>query len=253
MPREPLYPHVPTRRQPLFPHASKAREVEYLPQVDITTRAQDLVNRYTGVELNEKLWEAYEEIKERSGREAAQKFLDQEVTATVWHGTRRKEPIEQLREYGFCTYTDEQAVQWLEEAVKKLHDKTKVGPRISKELARRQANILYETRQPYRHKFSVTGIEAAACGEDDPENLMSGWAARNPEFIWDMLWSPWRVKPKVVDEILTEMFGEQLKVRLRLKVEVRQLFGPQDIHLKQRCFRTEEIISIERCPPKVRR
>ena len=241
MSKEPLYPHVPKSQK--------------------THKAQDLANRYTGQELAEKIWETVDEIQGKSAllepfaplKKEAQEFLDQEVTATVWHGTRRKEPIEQLRRFGLCTYTDEQAVRWLEEAVTKLHDKTKVGPRISKELARRQANILYETRQPYRHKFSVTGIEQAACGEDAPENLMGGWAARNPEFIWDMLWSPWRVKPRVVDEILTEMFGEQLKVKLRLKVTVRQLLSSQDIHLEQKCFRPEEIISIEKCPPKARR
>jgi len=212
--------------------------------------AQALADRYTGGELEEKLWNIYEEIETTRGKQSAQEFLDQEVVANLWHGTRRKESIEELKKHGFCTYTDEQA---LAEALQKLDEKTKVGPRITLQLQKRRAIILYEIRQPHRCRFSVTGIEKAACGEDEPENLMSGWANRNPEFIWDMLWSPWRVKPKVVDEILTEMFGEPLKVKLRLKVKVRQLLGPQDIHLEQRCFKPEEIISIEKCPPKVRR
>jgi len=222
---------------------------------NFAAKAQGLADRYTGTELTEKIWETVDEIQGKREpfaplKKEAQEFLDQEVIANVWHGTRRKESIEELKKSGFCTYTDEQAVQWLGEAIENLAKKTKVGPIISKQLARRQANILYETRQPYRHKFSVTGIEEAACGEDQPENLMSGWAARNPEFVWDMLWAPWRVKPEVVDGILTEKFGEPIKVKLRVKVKVRQLLGPQDIHLEQRCFRPEEIISIEKCPPK---
>ena len=223
--------------------------------------AQELVDKYSGVELVDKVFEAVDEIQVQAGVSKdifaplvpeAQQFLDQEVTATVWHGTRRKESIEELKRKGFCTYTDEQAVEWLGEAIRNLEERKKVGPIISKQLARRQANILHETRQPYRHKFSVTGIEEAACGEDRPENLMSGWADRNPEFIWDMLWSPWRVKPKVVDEILDEKFGEPTKVKLKVKVQLRQLLSPQDIHLEQRCFMPEEIVSIEKCPPKAK-
>lgn len=219
--------------------------------------AQELVDKYTGVELENKICEAVDEIQSSKEpfhplNKEAQAFLDQEVTATVWHGTRRKESIEELKKNGFCTYTDEQAVQWLAEALTKLDERTKVGPRVTKQLEKRKASILYEIRQPYRCRFSVTGIEEAACGEDAPERLMSGWADRNPEFMWDFLWSPWRVKPKVVDAILTEQFGEPLKVKVKIKTTVRSLLSPQDIHLEQKCFLPEDIVSIEKCPPKAK-
>jgi hypothetical protein len=246
MAKTPLYPHITRPRAALYPHT-------VFPLQPEVSSAQRLADEYTGIELMDRLLDLYEKIEETHGRDTAQKFLDQEVVATLWHGTRRKEPIEHLRQYGFCTYTDEQAVAWLAEAYRQLREKTRWGPRISTWMAKKQANILYETRESHRHKFSVTGIESAACGEDEPENLMSGWADRNPEFIWDMLWAPWRVKREVVDEILTDMFGRPIKVTLRLKVEARQLLGPQDIHLEQRCFSPQEIISIERCPPKHRR
>ena len=178
-------------------------------------------------------------------------FLDQEVETRVWHGTRRRESIEDLKRSGFCSYTREQAVRWLEEASKRLCEKLRAGPRVCKSLDRKQAGILLEVSQPYRGKFSVTGRESAACGEDEPENLMGGWADRNPEFIWDSF--GWRATPKVANEILTEMFGRPLKVELRVKVKAHQLVSPQDMHLEQRCFRPEEIVSITPCPPKVKR
>ena len=181
----------------------------------------------------------------------ARALLDQEVEARVWHGTRRQESIEDLKRNGFCSYTKEQAVDWLAEASQRLCEKLKAGPRVCQSLDRRRASILLEVSQPYRGKFSVTGIEPATCGEDEPENLMGGWADRNPEFVWDFLYG--RATPKVTDEILTEMFGRPLKVELRVKVKTQWLVGPQDIQLEQRCFKPDEIVNITPCPPKVKR
>jgi len=216
--------------------------------------AQELVDQFTGGELADKIMDAVDEIQ--GGLEPfaplkreAQEFLDQEVTATVWHGTRRKESIEQLKRDGFCSYTEEQAVNWLAEASEKLAEETKVGPRTAKYMGRIKTRVLHEVLQPYRGKFSVTGIEEAACGEY-PTRLDSGWASRNPEFMWDFLHARTITVTRgkeITDEILTEMFDDPMKVKLRIKVKLRQLLGPQDIHLEQRCFRPEEIVSIEKC------
>lgn len=214
--------------------------------------AQEIVGSgLTGVELEDALFNELDKLP----HDQWQSWLDQQVTATVWHGTRRRESIEELRN-GFCSYTKEQAIDWLTQAHQLLCEKTKVGPRVCKALDRHRVGIMYEVSQPHRGKFSVTGIENTACGvgtdsltgKPREESLQSGWGDRNPEFVWDYL--HWRAGPKITDDILTEMFGRPVKVKLKVQLPVRALLGPQDIHLEQRCFKPEEIISIEPCPPK---
>lgn len=217
--------------------------------------AQELVDSgLTGVELSEAIWKSYDAQPESEKEHL--KYLRQKVTATVWHGTRRREPIEELKKYGFCSYTEKQAGQWLEEAHRRLMERTQAGPRVRQRMEKHKNLILSHVKEPWRGKFSVTGFWWAACGEGEDRftgesmerQLDSGWADRNPEFVWDYLF--WRANKKVTDQILTEMFGKPIKVKLKVKVELRQLLNPQDMHLEQRCFTPEEILSIEPCPPK---
>jgi hypothetical protein len=215
--------------------------------------AQELVDSgLVGVDLAKAIWDMWKTYPEDVRRE----FLEQTVTATVWHGTRRREPIEDLKKYGFCSYTQEQALRWLNEAHRRLVEKTKAGPRVTKHLEKWKEMIHSKVLEPSRGYFSVTGIEETACGEapcpftgrPGQENLLSGWADRNPEFVYDYLYI--RATPQELDKFLTEMFGKPLKVKLRIKLQLEQLLNPTDIHTKQRCFKPEEIIDITPCPPK---
>lgn len=197
-----------------------------------------------GNALSDAIWAITKDMPD----EERQRYLNTEVTATLWHGTRRKEPIEQLKREGFCSYTKEQAEQWMAEAKQRLCEKkkAKAGGLICKSLDRAQKMIGSFIDTPYRGKFSVTGIEGDACGE--PETLDSGWADRNPEFMNDLLM--YQAPAQMTTQILEEMFGKPVKATLRLKTTARHLFGPQDIHTEQRCFTPEEIVDIVPCPPK---
>lgn len=220
-------------------------------------RVQRLADKggLTGIELSDRTFDTLETLP----REKHRAFHESLITVTVWHGTRRREPIEQLKREGFCTYTEEQAARWLQEVHRRLCERTKVGPRVCKSLDRTRAMILANTSQSYRRYFSVTAIEDSACGEGfnpftgkpDSDNLMSGWGHRNPEFVYDYL--QWRANPLTTDQVLTEMFGRPLKVTLRLRLPIELLYSPQDMHTKIRCFKPEEIISIVPCPPKTTR
>lgn len=231
----------------------------------ISMSAQQLVNLgLDGVALSEAIFIKYQALPETEqmrflgGREVMRRtFLDEIVTATVWHGTRRREPIADLKRYGFCSYTYQQAVRWLDEAHRRLVGKTKAGPRTTKHLEKWKQSRLTGVKDPHRGQFSVTAIEEDACGESphdvftgkpDSASLLSGWADRNPEFVYDYLMM--RATPQQLDQILTEMFGKPLKVKLRVRMRVRQLMNPQDIHIPQRCFKPSEILEITPCPPK---
>ena len=222
-----------------------------------TTIAQKIVDSgLSGLQLTDALYGAYAQLPDHQ----RQAFLNTRVTATVWHGTRRRESIEELKRNGFCSYTQEQAIRWLDEAHRRLSAKIKPGPRVTKSLEKWKAMVRGHVKEPWRGYLCVTAIEDAACGEQahnpftgrpDSGNLMSGWADRNPEFVYDYLML--RATPQELDRILTEMFGRPIKVKLRVSVEVRTLLNPQDMHLKQRCFSPAEIIDITPCPPKTAR
>lgn len=230
--------------------------------------AQQLVDLgFDGIALSEAIFIKYQELPESEqmkflgGRETMRRtFLDEIVTATVFHGTRRRESIEELKRNGFCSYTYEQAVRWLDEAHRRLTGKIKAGPRTTKQLEEWKKSKLIWTRDPHRGQFSVTAIEEDACGESphdpftgkpDSASLLSGWADRNPEFVYDYLMM--KATPRQLDQILTEMFGKPIKVKLRVRMRVRQLMNPQDIHIPQRCFKPHEIVEITPCPPKTAR
>ncbi len=223
--------------------------ITYAPQVKPIPSAQAIAD--SGVR-GETLFKKLDELWGSLADKEAQVFLDQEVYATVWHGTRRRESIEELKRNGFCSYTKEQAMEWLKEARRLMCERDYIGPRLCKYLDARERDILSQVAGDYRGKFSVTGIEGTACGEDAPDDIDSGWGDRNPEFVWDYLYANYHLTPKKADEILTIMFGRPVKVQLRLKLTVRHLLGPQDIHMKQRCFSPQEIVSIVPCPPKAR-
>lgn len=235
------------------PAKSRYPRVTYAPQTKPVPSAQAVADSgLVGMKLYEELLKIWESV-EKLGSSETKAFLDQEIYATVWHGTRRRESIEELKKNGFCSYTKEQAVEWLKEARKLMCERDYIGPRFCKYLDRWERNILQEiSNETYRGKFSVTGIEEAACGEDTPDDIDSGWGWRNPEFLWDYLYANYHLTPKKVDDILTVMFGKPVKVKLRLKLTVRHLLNPQDIHTEQRCFSPQEIVSIVPCPPKAK-
>jgi len=164
---------------------------------------------------------------------AAKSFLDEEREFIVYHGTRRKEPIEHLKKYGFCSYNLAQAEEWLEQEMEKA---IKSGQLLfnGKRIRERVEELKRMVREPGRMLFSVTAIE-----EDVP-----GWADRNPEFIYDLLAG--RLPKEKVREFLREKFGPPLKVILKLKLPVRKVMGiPQDIHTDLYCFTPEQIIDIQ--------
>ncbi len=162
-------------------------------------------------------------------------ILDKEVTTTVWHGTRRVESDEELKQKGFCTYEPGQVGEWLNEAFELFKSKTKVGPRREKYLEDRKRQVSKEAYEDWRRQVSVSGIEEASCG----------WGFRNPELVHDWLW--FATSGPLFNEILTELFGEPRKIEIRTKVKIQQLFNPQDIHLPKLCIKPEEIVSIEPC------
>jgi len=181
--------------------------------------------------IYELLWEEYRRIRTEEGELAAKRFLDEERAFIVWHGTRRKESPQYLRAYGFCSYTLEQADLWIDEATRRARELTVTITQ------KRVAYVKDMIRDPGRMLFSVTAIEEA----------VHGWADRNPEFIYDLLWvrlpeTKWR-------RILRDMFGPPMKVTLLLNLPVRQVMGgPQDIHTGLHCFRPEEILDVEILP-----
>ena len=204
----------------------------------------------SGSALANALWGTFQEIYSKSPEEA-QRFLHEKVTSTVWHGTRRKETDEELLKNGFCSYTQDQAMDWVQEASRLICEKKykgKPGPIVCKRMDRRQAGILYNIRGPGRGQFSVSGIKEASCG-DKSRSLMGGWADRNPEFMYDLCYQN-GLTEKETAEILGEMFGKPRRVELKVKIKVQDHFDPQDIHLEQRCFKPEEIVKIEACSPK---
>lgn len=211
---------------------------------EVPTPQQMADSGLSGDTLSEAIWSIVKDMP----NDERQRYLNTPVTATVWHGTRRREPIEQLKREGFCSYTPEQAQRWMAEAKQRLCEKkkAKAGGLICKSLERAQQRVTSFINAPYRGQFSVTGVEEAACGE--PDKLDSGWADRNPEFMNDLLM--YQAPVQINNQILEEMFGKPIKATLRLHLTARNLLGPHDIHTKQRCFAPEEIVDIEPCPQK---
>lgn len=184
------------------------------------------------VAISEQLWEEYKHIREAKGEMAARQFLDEEREFIVWHGTRRKESPEELKKYGFCTYTTPEADKWLEEEAEKAGKSSKLTFN-GESIARRVNELKRLVREPGRQVFSATAIE-----EDVP-----GWADRNPEFMYDLLTH--RLPKEEWEAILREKFGPRLKVTVKLKLPVRQVLGvPQDIHTEIRCFSPEQIVDV---------
>jgi len=163
-------------------------------------------------------------------------FFETEVTVNLCHGTRRKETLEELKEKGFCTWDLPELEGMMNEAIEEMAKHRYIGPRTGKHIEMYKERGLREGQSSYRPFLYATGMGDNAC---------CSWADRNPEIIWDVLWA--HLKPEVTREVLNELFGDPIKVKVKTRVDVRSMFGPQNINTKKKCFKPEEIISIEKC------
>lgn len=205
------------------------------------TILQELVSQYKGEDLYYALEKTITEIFDKCGHKPcpeAQEFMDKEITTTVWHGTRRKETDEELKEKGFCTYKPEQVDEWLEIALDKVIKATSPGPIKLKEMKKRVEELKRNARDEWRRQVSVSGIKNVSCG----------WGFRNPELVHDFLW--WFAKGKLFNDILNEIFGEPRRIEIKTNTTVHLFTGIQDIHLPRLCIKPEEIVSIDTCPTR---
>lgn len=206
----------------------------------------ELISKYKGEELYHFLGEASNQIFEKCAAEhgqrypcpEAQEFLDKEITTTVWHGTRRSETDEELKEKGFCTYEPPQVDEWLNTALNKVIEATHPGPIKLKQIKKRAEELKHNARQDWRRQVSVSGIKSVSCG----------WGFRNPELVHDFLW--WFAKGKLFNDVLVEMFGEPRRIEIKTSMSVRSFFNVQDIHLPRLCIKPEEIVAIDKCPTR---
>lgn len=199
---------------------------------DLLNIIQELANTYTGGTLSRAVREALIEADLKPSD-----ILERYVTATVWHGTRRKESDEELRQEGFCTYEPKQVEEWLDEALNLIVEKTNPGPRTLKRLQQLKTQIARQAHESWRRQLSVSAFEEDSCG----------WGFRNPELVHDFLYRAVGDKRELFNEILTELFGEPRKIKITTEVPVSGLLNPQDIHLPVLCIKPKEIVSIEPC------
>lgn len=178
------------------------------------------------------LWDEYHQIRRNEGEDKAKEFLNSLKPFVVWHGTRRKESLDDIRHNGICTYTPLQAYIWIDEAV----DRAKRSPHLrSKRTLDIRAKYVKESIiRPERMTLYVTAFE------DDA----ASWAYRNPEFIYDVLWS---VLPENEwSRILYEMFGPCVKITVNIKLKVVYVIGvPQNIPSEYSCFQPNDILNVE--------
>lgn len=165
-----------------------------------------------------------------------EKFFETEVTVNLCHGTRRKEAPEELKENGFCTWDLPELEKMMSEAIDEMTKHRYIGPRTGKRVEMWKERGLREGQASFRPYLYATAMGDNAC---------CSWADRNPEIIWDVLWA--HLKPEVTRAALHELFGDPLRVKVRTQVEVRAMFGAQNINTKKKCFKPEEIISVELC------
>lgn len=165
-----------------------------------------------------------------------EKFFETEVVTHLCHGTRRKETPEELKKKGFCTWNLPELEKMMGEAIEEATKHRYIGPRTGKHIERFKERGLQEGQSSYRPFLYTTAMGDNAC---------CSWADRNPEIVWDILWA--HLKPEVTREVLRGLFGDPIKVKVKIPVTVREMFHPQNINTGMKCFKPEEIISVEPC------
>lgn len=200
--------------------------------------AQDLINEYQDRpgEMVERLWDWWQEQEEKPD-------LQQPVTVQLWHGTRRKESAEELKAKGFCTFSPGEVEEFIDEANRMCKQELNAGPRVCKWMD----NLARNLKQSYSgrdYEFGISNRPNLWTSYD--EGRSCSWAFRNPEIVSDAFY--WRTPTKAMDKILTELFGEPKKIKVRVEVSLGDLIGsPQNLNTHKQCFTPDDIIEIEEC------
>ena len=77
-------------------------------------------------EMIEKLWDYFNALPEEEAKTA----LKEPIEVTLFHGTRRKENVKEIKEKGFCTFNPGEVEEFIDKASAACKTEIKAGPRV---------------------------------------------------------------------------------------------------------------------------
>lgn len=234
---------------------------------------QEIIEQHKNnpIEMLEKLWECI--------RPQGREILDQPVEYIFYHGTRRKETSEEIKQNGICTLTRTEVDKALDDAAEQCKIGIKAGPRVCKWINERKESLktTYSGRSWEFDEGQIEAIEDSVqrgymtreAADKEISEIVRGehpsqytarpnlwatifddaccsWSFRNPEIIHDVMY--WNTPTKLMDQILEELFGTPKCIKIKLNVTIRDLIGaPQNFNTNKKCFKPEEILEVKEC------
>ncbi len=152
----------------------------------------------------------------------------------LWHGTRKKSSISDLKREGFCYPLTHEAKSQIKSALKYFGKEYLLTH--SGRTGERLRQMLWEVTSSHRMK-----IWASSQGKDSA----CSWANRSPEIITLALDAA-GVDKKIINKYLLDNFGRPLAVKIRHRVPPH-MAGPNE-NLGVRCLESNDIEEIYECP-----